>query len=327
MRPAICFRRPQVIAKDIVVIDGMSTAGKSFVAPLLSSLDRGELWTLNHLYEYLCTMYHYKRISYDAAASLVRLYADLDLYNSRIGRYVNFRSSDISSAHYNLLHSRYILRTKQPDGIGVVREITKKKPILFLMTHYIFGQSELLFEALAERLKLYLITVRHPLDLLDNWQSGNWNARVGKDVREFQLSCTVGGKTTPWFAATWATKFHRSNRLEKNIYTVAWFIKEFDKRLNILSDDDRDKVVILPFEKVAANPQPYLTSIARKLGAKPTALTQRVMKKFGMPRVLDPHHLEKQYEKFNKLLRMRKVVPDATKLFWKLCKDYEKYHI
>lgn len=327
MRPHIRFCRPQVMAKNIVIIDGMSTAGKSFVAPLLSSLDRGELWTLNHLYEYLCTMYHHKRIAADAAMSLAQLYADLDLYNSRIGRYTNFRDSDISSARSNMLHDRYVLRTQLPDGNGIVQGIAKERPILFLMTHYIFGQSELLFDAFGRRLKLYLITVRHPLDLLDNWQNANWNARVGRDVREFQPCCTVGGKTTPWYAATWAAQYHHSNRLEKNIHTIAWFINEFDKRLKSLSGHDYKKVMFLPFEKVAVNPHTFTAAIAKKLGARPTALTERVMKKFGMPRVLDPDHIEKQYEKFRKLFRMRNVNPETADLFWKLCGVYENLHL
>ena len=63
--------RPQVLAENIVVIDGFSRAGKSLFAPLLSSLERGEPWQLNHLYEYLCALEASGRVTRDAQASRV----------------------------------------------------------------------------------------------------------------------------------------------------------------------------------------------------------------------------------------------------------------
>ena len=49
--------RPQSLAERIAVIDGFSSAGKSLVAPLLSSLNGGELWQINYLYEYFCSLH------------------------------------------------------------------------------------------------------------------------------------------------------------------------------------------------------------------------------------------------------------------------------
>jgi hypothetical protein len=319
--------RPQELARDIVVIDGMSCAGKSFVAPLLSSLDRGELWTINHLYEYLCTMYHYGRMSLDAASTLVQLYADLDLYNLRVGRNTNFRRSDISSAHFNLQGTRYHARTRLKDGDGIVREIFRARPILFLMTHYIFGQSDLLFKAFGSRLKSYLIVVRHPLDLLESWYKGNWDCRVGSDPREFQLCCAVKGQKAPWFATPWLRQYRRLNRLEKSVATVVWFQKEFKRQWKRLSPEERRKVIFLPFEKVAPDPVTALRGIAKKLGAKITPLTGRVMKKFCMPRNLDPEHISLQYRKFSNAFKLRGVRRGIADEFWKTCEHYEITHI
>ena len=78
------FVRPQELAKDIVIVDGMSSSGKALISPLLSTLRRGELWQLDHLLDFLCPLDFYNKISRNAAAALLKTYADFHLYNLMI---------------------------------------------------------------------------------------------------------------------------------------------------------------------------------------------------------------------------------------------------
>src|SRR3972149_8160949 len=150
------FIRSPHLANNIVVIDGMSRSGKSLVTPLLSTFKRSELWLINYIYEELCSIDHRKQITPDAAETMIRLYADLDLYNLMIARGCNFRRTDVSGAFVNLLEKKYKERLRLPDGDVALNRIKKEKPILYLMVHYIFNEADLLFRALEDRLKLYI---------------------------------------------------------------------------------------------------------------------------------------------------------------------------
>ena len=44
-------RNNQIMAKNIVLIDGFSSSGKTLVAPTISHLKRSEQWQLNEIYE------------------------------------------------------------------------------------------------------------------------------------------------------------------------------------------------------------------------------------------------------------------------------------
>ncbi len=78
--------RPQELAKDIIIFDGRSKSGKTLIAPLVSTFERAELWLIDHIFECLCALDHRGFIERHGAAALVRLYADLGLYNRLIGR-------------------------------------------------------------------------------------------------------------------------------------------------------------------------------------------------------------------------------------------------
>ena len=107
--------RKKKIFKKIIFIDGLPGSGKSLVAPIISSLNKNDLWTMNHIYEYIIFLFFKKKISLDAAKSLLKLYADLDIYNLSLGRNVNFRAFDDSSVQKNLFLRQIKKRQKQKN--------------------------------------------------------------------------------------------------------------------------------------------------------------------------------------------------------------------
>lgn len=325
--------RPQSLAKNIVVIDGFSTAGKSLFAPLLSSLKRGEPWQINHLYEYLCALDASGRMTRDAAAALMKLYADLDLYNARIGRNANMRPDDVSGPEKNLWEAEFQKRLMTPDGDGVVDKIRQDDPILFLMVHYNFGVSESLFEAFGERLKLYILMVRHPLWLVENWQGGNylngekWQDRFGSHPRDFQFCMEVHGHVVPWFAAEWADEYISLKPWEQAVRVVEYFLRSFEKAKQKLSQNDRAKVAYVPYELFAAKPEYYLEWAAAHLGTRTTETTDRLMTKLKLPRAFKADEVEAKRVKIKSCLSDEGGRSGAAESLEKLCRDYEKSYL
>lgn len=327
LKKTVRIARPQELARHVVVVDGASCSGKSLVSPILSSFDRGELWLTDHIFEYLCAIDALGRIERDAAKALCRLYADFDLYNLQISRYTNLKPTDITSANQNLLQQRHEKRLLAPDGDVVVKSIHKRNPYLIIMTHYIFHYSDLLFDAFGQRLKNYVLTVRHPLWLIENWFEGKWEKRVGQDPREFQLCAEIEGETIPWYAASWAKDYQGLNALEKTIRTIYEFHIRFEKRRLAMDDKLKKRFYLLPYELFAADPEPYVKELAQKLQAKPTPLTQQIIKKLRLPRPFSNKILTAQRDKMETLMRGHRVKLPVRRLLERLCEDYEQKYL
>ncbi|MBI3251920.1 MAG: hypothetical protein HYZ52_01180 [Candidatus Omnitrophica bacterium] len=318
--------RPQALAKDVVIIDGLSRSGKTLLGPVLSSLDRAELWCLDYLFEYLCTLDALGRMDKDACSMMIRLYADIDLYHQSIGRNTNFRKEDDSGVYNNGLEKVYRQRAGGLAGDNTVREIRRKRPILFLMTHYLFGASDILFESLGGRLKQYVLMERHPFWLVESWYEGKWDLRIGRDPREFQICCRVGSRTVPWFARGWAREYVSLGRLEQAIRVIDYFEQSFDARCERLSSSERKKFLRVAFEDFAVRPDPILDHIQKALHTRLTARTKKIMKKMNVPRRLFKKDLTTQAARIGRLLRKESVRPKYRRILEGLCEKYRAKH-
>lgn len=319
--------RPQCMGGDIVAIDGMSCSGKSLLAPLISTLKRSELWQINYLYDYICTLNSLGLIEHRSAEGLIRTMCDLDVYNSMVARNINLRPNDISGATRNLLRSVYLKRLEMPDGDIVLERIRKGKPILPLMLHSLFAQSQLLFDALRDRLKLYIVTVRHPFWLFDAWHLGRWDKRETKDPRLFRLCCQIRGKTVPWFAVSWADEYHRLKPIDLSVKVTAHFIRTFQERQRSYPTNFKRKVYFVPFEKFSQAPLPYLDRIAARLHTSKTAMTKIMMKKLCLPRTFRKDDIQQKRAEMVSLFKKEGGSRQSWMLLEKLASDYESTYL
>lgn len=319
--------RPQQMAKEIVVVDGLANSGKAVMAPLISTLKRGELWHMNLTYDYCCILNGLGKMSLDAARTMINLNSDLDLYQHMISRYTNFRKTDVSSAQMNLLTERYRTRLKKTDGDEVVERIRKERPILPIMTHHLFAISRPLFDALGNRLKLFICNTRHPLWLVDYWFQRKWDIRAGKDPREMKMCFKSRFGIFPWYLAGWEGEYSRLGPLDKAIRVISHFFRSFDQHYRSLPRSERRKVFFVPFERFVTQPLPFLTEISARLGTRRTALTPKMMAKLDIPRKLPKDALDSQRKKMEALIKREGLSKESRKIFESLCHDYERRYL
>lgn len=269
------------IAESIIFVDGISGSGKSVLFPILSSFENVEKIRIEHIYEYLSILHGMKKIDVDAAISLMRIYADLALYNQMISREVNLRINDDSGLLNNPHLLEYVSRLFYKDGEDVMRRIKKNSPILNIMTHQILPNIDLAFHSFEERLKV-IVMVRHPLYMIDHWLS--YVERYGSDPREFTLWIEYDGKSLPWFAQGWEEKYLRVSPIDKVILSIEWLLKRGDEAYGKLTDSQKEQVMIIPFEKFVTNPSSYLDNLECFLKSKVTSTTDKALKRQKVPR-------------------------------------------
>jgi hypothetical protein len=275
------LNRHTYVCEKIVFTDGISGTGKSILMPLLGTFKRVELARLEHTYEYLCIIDYLKKMDKDASECLIRMIADLAIFNSMISRDTNFRLKDQSGVFSNPEKIRYIRRLFYNDGDIVLERIKQQKPILHIVSHQVLGTMDLGFRAFGDRLRI-IEMVRHPLYLIDPWIS--YIDRYGTDMREFTVWIDYNGKALPWFAVGWEKKYLESNSMDRVIYSLYFLFKEMDKFVSKLSQKQKKQILYVPFEKFVLDPYPYVDKMCDILDTEKTAKTKSVLKQQKCPR-------------------------------------------
>ena len=133
----------------VVFIDGLTRTGKSMLGPILSSFSRVEMERMEGMIEYIGTLYRIKKISKDAAITLLRTKVDQWLYEGMIGRNTNFRFSDHSSVWKSSRVFEYMKRLRGQEGVAVLQRIRRERPIFQNQTHDQLTNFEFFYESLA----------------------------------------------------------------------------------------------------------------------------------------------------------------------------------
>ena len=95
--------RKQQLLHKVVIVNGVIGCGKSMVSPIISAFNRVEIMQFAFLIEQMCELWGINRIDSDVAESMIKMNADLLLYNVMMGRQTNCRPSDQSSIFMDFL--------------------------------------------------------------------------------------------------------------------------------------------------------------------------------------------------------------------------------
>lgn len=273
------FTRPLSLCKQIIVLDGLTGTGKTMLSPLLSSFERVQNARFEYMFEYLCIAASKHKLSADAAASLLNLLADIKCYDGMISREVNFRPTDLSSVFNSSNSFKYLRQLLMADGASVGDRIERENPSLFLVTHQLLGCIQPAIDAFGNRLRV-IEMVRHPLYLLDHWDS--YISMHGTNPRDFTLWLNHNSQPVPWFAEGWESNYIQLPQFDKVIYSIASLMKHV---FECYQREDRESLVTyVPFEHFVLSPAPYLRRMEQALGSNATFSTQRILKSQRVPR-------------------------------------------
>ena len=159
------------LCKSLVVIDGIPGCGKTMLSSVISSLSRIEILKYSYEIENFCQLYDFQLIDKNSSSQLIKNQLNYLLYNNMMGREVNFRFSDISSAFNQPNKLKNFKRLFTKGDQAVPNKIINENPILHLATHGLTGISQPLFDAMPNGM-LFINMKRHPLFLL---RQNIWN--------------------------------------------------------------------------------------------------------------------------------------------------------
>jgi len=266
-------------SNDIIFIDGIWATGKSVLAPVISGMDRVEKVKAEHIYEYICILHHFGKISPDAASWMLNTYADLSQYNNLVGREVNLRWRDDSGLAGNPDSYKYIKRLFGSEGDQKVADINNNNIALNVMSHMLLLVAAPVFEYFGDRAKI-IEFVRHPLYMVRHWYT---YLRAFDSPREFTISFNHKGEKVPWFVAGWEDHFIEASAMDKALLSI---IKLYEWLENATQEAlaNRRNILTLSFESLVLNPEKSLQNVSSFLGRAHHRRLSTVLRKQKIPR-------------------------------------------
>ena len=331
--------RHHELAKKVIIVDGFPGCGKTMLSPIMASLDRVEIANYAFEVEFICRAHALGGMDLDAAVALTRMLIDGRLYTNMMGRDVNFRYSDISSAFNSPKKWTYFKRIFGPGDEAVPDLIEAQNPILNFNTHDLCQVAEPVFEALGERL-VFINVVRHPLFMVIQ-QTLNME-RLVNNARDIQVHFDYEGHELPYYTQGWEDLFLKSNAVERAIYTMHYQGLARQKVLAKTKGKSGPAIIEIPFETFVKSPDAYLAKIyaAAETGAGKTTLAEMRRQRVPRKNIVDGLPLAiykrcgwqppekglseaEEYEKRRQFVVEAGASDEALHILDGLCSDYE----
>ena len=273
--------RGEYFAEKIVFVDGLPGCGKTLFSNVISAMDRVELLSYSYEIEHICQLFYLDKIQLDAATVMISLQADLKLYNTMMGRDVNFRPSDLSSAIRYHNPSKYFDRLDSVGDSEIPGKIIQERPILNFSVHNMLAFSAPVWESLGGRC-VFIEIVRHPLYMIRQ-QALNMQNMIAT-ARSFSIYFEKDNNEFIYYTKGWDKKYLQSNSFERVIHFIDNLTNKTKVVKNELMLEFGANILTIPFEKFVLKPDPWVNKIARTIGTRITDKTREIMIEQNVPR-------------------------------------------
>jgi len=277
--------RKNILLREFVIIDGIGSSGKAMLSHIVASFKRVEKMRLDILFDTIPRLYMLKKISHDAAVTLMQIEADMQFYHTMMSRSVNFRFKDGTGVFQNPFPLRYLWRLFMKERGPVISRIKKTNPIFQEMTHDGLTNANILFDAF-EKIQFHIIYIaRDPVEIIYDWYQRGFGTRIGTDPQEFQFSYEYKENIVPLYAYGWEKEYLSSNPMDRNIGMVKQHFENNIKSYNELQSERKAKVLFVFFDELVTDPMLISKKIAAFIGTVITSCTKKTYRRENCPRI------------------------------------------
>lgn len=299
--------------KNLVLVTGTHTSGKSMVSPIIASLSNVEMLRKIYYLDQISILYNFKKISTEIAKFLGHHILDLSFYEQLIGRNLNFRFEDETSIYQSKNPNLYKKRIFSKRGEEVLKYHEKKRTHMLLDAH-----DGIWFYKFWKNLKIQNLKIinihRNPIDIVNSWI----NSDLG--LAEKQILCQIpliyrNNRVKPFYLYKNFKKKSLKNKTEVIIDMVDECVRGEIKTYKRIKN--KKKILRINFDNFATNTDYNIDKICNFLNLKKSKYTKKIMNKENLPRILD------SLERDKKLKKIKNKVGDKK---YKKLLDLEKFY-
>lgn len=278
------FYPRKMILKKLLLIDGITRAGKFLLANLLSSLEDVEHYQYYMMYEVIPALVKLGKMPRETGIALLQYGLDMHTYEYAIGRNLNFHSRDKSSIFNSNQLQKLLARCFSPDGPSVLERIEKENKYHPYVTHGVLAQADIFFEALPTLKMIHLL--RHPVDVVHSWYRRGWGKRIGVDPLDFTPALQGPRGPVPLYAHAWAEEYGRLGEMDRVITSIDTIQRDFEKGYRALEDQLKKQILFVTYEEIVEDTHRELKRICRFLDTRRSEATQVALARERCPSLL-----------------------------------------
>lgn len=295
--------RPKIIRKSFfdkpLFISGLTRSGKTMLAPIISSLERVEKVNINYQFEFIPMINIVNSLSDRVAVTIMRFFLENHVYENKIGRNINFRLNDVTSALSSKEPMEYISRLNNEDGDNVFENIHKSRRIFLLLVHDALWHCKIYFKAFPN-LKMVHIE-RHPTDLIFSWFNKGYGSDFYDNPRNALLTINWGDNILPYYAHTWEEEYINLPEMGRIIKMVNMIQNKGEKAHRSLSAKYKKNIFFIKYNNILSNPEVAIENISKFLETKQSFHTPIAKRNARVPRKIKLDERKKKQNTIKKL--------------------------
>lgn len=278
-----------LIPQRLVLLDGLSRAGKSALPPILESFEGMEQIQYWNTFERLMATRTLGLIDAQTLRALTEVDLNERLYDLRLARNTNFRPEDQTGVvrHYDA--AVYHARLVEPEGDSVISSISREGRTVPFMLHEATSQAKSLMESGLPGAVIEV--VRDPIDTAVSWFHRGWGTRFETDLRAFTLRFPRGETYVPWYAVGRETDWLSLPQADRCASVVCDLFDRASNGRRLL----QDRILTSRFENWCSRPSLEFERLKDHIGLQPRRDPIIGFAQSGFPRVIaDDRQMEKR---------------------------------
>ena len=277
------FSAPSV-ADELVLVDGITRAGKMLMAKLVSAFERIDFFQYQPVLEHIPILSRIGVMDAANAATYWRLSAGMATLDRAAGRNLNLRIGDSSSIDNAPDADRYLSRSREADFDGLLARFQGEGRVPAFLTHETLPHAALVFAAAPKT--RFVEVERNLVDLAYSWYRRGWGTRFGADAKALVPVLDVAGYPVPWFAAGFAETFGQSytamSPADRCAASILALYREGEGAMARLSPAQRKQVHWVRYEDLLRDPRRALEGVGAFLGGKPLPGMDAILVREGL---------------------------------------------
>jgi hypothetical protein len=302
------FHSSRNLAKNIVMIDGITRSGKSVLSHVIGTFENTEHIQFYYPLEHLMSGVALGSVEMDFAKAFLASQLNELALNSMLGRNINFRASDQTGVPNHPRFEMYKARLEQSEGDHIVEQLDDGKYLFPFLTHDVMVNYAI-FEALLPEAKVIEI-YRNPILNIRSCYLKGYGNRFSNDPRFFTLTLSEGLEPVPWYAESQENVWRSFNNMERCVWLVTNLIRKSISQQNLRK---RDLVLTISHEDLVQETDRIVEEIETFIGQKRTSASSIQLSKQNCPRKIDAN-IEKLFLRDIRSLTRQSLVTDLESL-------------
>jgi len=297
---------------NLTVVTGAPTAGKSLIAPIVSSFARTENFRMNILLEHLGTLNALGRIDDETLMFLWRYTVDFMAYDNFIGRDMNMRFGDETSIFLKESPACFLERLLADRGEYVLEQMSAEDRLIVVTLTDAFSHAHNWFAAFPFMKMIHI--KRHPIDLVYSWYNHRYGEYQTESDKKETADVTFGsetyssrlnqvlmlelnGRSVPHYARAIVGQYAEVSEMDRVILMIRSIQQSFESSDKMLSPEQKKMVAEITFDQVIHDSFSIVKELASFLGTEITSHTLDVLRREDCPREVEANKRQEKLEK------------------------------